>query len=101
MATMTKKELVERIADTEDVPKTLVTDIVNDVISSVKLALKDGDEVTLAGLGTFYVGERQKRSSRNRFTGEIQKGEIRRFPVFDDHTETNVSFSPMASAIWR
>lgn len=43
----------------------------NLIIESMKEALINGDKITIANFGTFYVKERKEKKGRNPSTGEI------------------------------
>jgi len=68
-----KSELIDAIADSADISKAAAGRAVDAVVSSVTNALKEGDQVTLIGFGTFSVKDRAARTGRNPQTGaEIQ-----------------------------
>lgn len=67
---MNKSELIDAIATGADIPKTAAAKALDAVIDSVTAALQKGEDVTLVGFGTFYVGERSARSGRNPRTGD-------------------------------
>jgi len=67
---MSKAELVEKIADQANLTKVDAERALNAFIGVVTASLKDGDDVTLVGFGTFAVGKRAERSGRNPQTGE-------------------------------
>ena len=67
---MSKAELVEKIADQAKLTKVDAERAVNAFINVVAASLKDGEDVTLVGFGTFAVGKRAERSGRNPQTGE-------------------------------
>ena len=67
---MSKAELVEKIADQAKLTKVEAEGAVKAFISIVTASLKDGEDVTLAGFGTFSLGRRAERSGRNPQTGE-------------------------------
>ncbi len=67
---MSKAELVEKIADQAKLTKVDAERAFNAFINVVTASLKDGDDVTLVGFGTFAVGKRAERSGRNPQTGE-------------------------------
>ncbi len=67
---MSKAELVEKIADQAKLTKVDAERALNAFIGVVTASLKDGDDVTLVGFGTFAVGKRAERSGRNPQTGE-------------------------------
>lgn len=66
---MNKSELIEAVAQSADLSKSAATRAVDAFVSSVTDALKEGDQVTLVGFGTFTVRERAARSGRNPRTG--------------------------------
>lgn len=44
--------------------------VIDEAINQITIALSNGDEVTLRGLGTFKVSQKQERPGRNPKTGE-------------------------------
>lgn len=79
---MNKTELVDLIADSADISKAAANRALDATLSAVTAALQRGDEVTLVGFGTFYVGERTERSGRNPKTGEAITIPAGRAPKF-------------------
>jgi DNA-binding protein HU-beta len=70
---MNKTELVESVAEAADLSKAAAGKAVDAFIGAVTGALKNGDQVTIVGFGTFLVRERAARVGRNPQTGaEIQ-----------------------------
>jgi len=68
-----KSELVDAIAESADISKAAAGRAIDAVVESVTNALKEGDQVTLIGFGTFSVKDRAARTGRNPQTGaEIQ-----------------------------
>lgn len=67
---MNKAELVDAIADSADLSKAAASRALDSVISSITDALKDGDQVSLVGFGTFTVKDRAARTGRNPQTGQ-------------------------------
>ena len=67
---MNKAELVDAIADSADLSKASASRALDAVINSVTDALKDGDQVSLVGFGTFTVKDRAARTGRNPQTGQ-------------------------------
>jgi len=65
-----KTELVDAIADSADLSKAAASRALDAVINSVTDALKDGDQVSLVGFGTFTVKDRAARTGRNPQTGQ-------------------------------
>ncbi|HZF97947.1 MAG TPA: HU family DNA-binding protein [Pseudoxanthomonas sp.] len=79
---MNKSELVDRVAETAELSKAEATRAVDAVISSVTKALKEGDNVTVVGFGTFQVRERAARSGRNPKTGDTIQINASKNPSF-------------------
>jgi len=65
-----KAELVDAIADSADLSKASASRALDSVISSITDALKEGDQVSLVGFGTFTVKDRAARTGRNPQTGQ-------------------------------
>ena len=68
---MNKAELIEAVADKADLSKGAVTE-----------ALKNGDQVSLVGFGTFEVRARAARNGRNPKTGETIRIAASKAPAF-------------------
>jgi DNA-binding protein HU-beta len=68
-----KSELIDAIAESADLSKAAAGRAIDAFVESITGALKDGDQVTLIGFGTFSVKDRAARVGRNPQTGaEIQ-----------------------------
>lgn len=67
---MNKSELIEAVAQSAELSKASAGRAVDAVVEAVTAALKEGDQVSLVGFGTFAVKERAARSGRNPRTGE-------------------------------
>jgi len=65
-----KADLVDAIADSADLSKAAASRALDSVINSITDALKDGDQVSLVGFGTFTVKDRAARTGRNPQTGQ-------------------------------
>ncbi len=79
---MNKTELIEKIAEKADVPKSEAykhLDAFEEVVTDV---LKSGDEVQITGFGKFYVREQKAREGRNPQTGEKMRIPAQRVPSF-------------------
>ncbi|HES77222.1 MAG TPA: HU family DNA-binding protein [bacterium] len=66
---MNKSELIDAVAQSADLTKASAAKAVDGVIAAVTEALKNGEQVTLVGFGTFLVREREARTGRNPQTG--------------------------------
>jgi DNA-binding protein HU-beta len=71
MASMTKAELVEKMAADASISKVAATAALNSFMDNVTTALKKKNgRVTLVGFGTFSKVRRKARKGRNPQTGE-------------------------------
>jgi len=66
---MNKSELIEAMAEAADIPKAAAGRALDGMVDAVTDALKNGDQVSLVGFGTFSVKERAARTGRNPQTG--------------------------------
>ena len=66
---MSKTALVEKIADQAKLTKVDADRAVKAFISIVSESLKNGEDVSLTGFGTFTVVDRAEREGRNPMTG--------------------------------
>ena len=66
---MNKAELVEAVAEAADLSKASATRAVDAMLDSITNTLKNGDQVSLVGFGTFQVRDRAARTGRNPQTG--------------------------------
>ena len=67
---MNKKELVEKVAEQANLPRSKAELAVNAFINSTQNALAGGGIVQLIGFGTFSVANRAGRKGRNPPTGQ-------------------------------
>ena len=68
---MNKSGLIEKIAILEDVAsKAAAGRIVDALFEAISTTLAAGEEVAIAGIGTFHVVDRNAREGRNPQTGE-------------------------------
>lgn len=67
---MNKKDLVQKIAETNELTKQQAADVLDTVLDSIGDAIAAGDRVQLLGFGTFEKRERPARTARNPRTGE-------------------------------
>lgn len=67
---LTKKALIESVAELNDVTKREAEKSVDSVISTIKDALVEGMAVNIHGFGVFSVKETAAREGRNPATGE-------------------------------
>ena len=67
---MNKQELIEMVSESADLNKASAGRAVDSMLGAITGALKNGDQVTLVGFGTFLVRDRAARTGRNPRTGE-------------------------------
>jgi DNA-binding protein HU-beta len=67
---MNKTELIDAVASAADLSKASAARAVDAVTDAILAALAKGDNVALAGFGTFAVKDRAARQGRNPRTGE-------------------------------
>lgn len=67
---MNKSELIDLVAQEADLSKAAATRALDTILDVVTRTLKQGDQVSLVGFGTFLVGRRAARTGRNPKTGE-------------------------------
>lgn len=79
---MNKKELIERIAEEADAPKSEAQKHFEAFEQVLAEALKGGEEVQITGFGKFSVRERKAREGRNPQTGEKMKIAASKVPAF-------------------
>lgn len=79
---MNKSEFVDAVAEKANMSKSDAGDAVDAVLDSITDALKNGDQITLVGFGTFLVRKREARQGRNPRTGEPMDIAASNVPAF-------------------
>ncbi|MBN1594938.1 HU family DNA-binding protein [candidate division FCPU426 bacterium] len=79
---MTKVELIDKVAEGLGLPKREIEKMLEKLISTIQNALKAGQKVSVAGLGTFVVKEKKARIARNPKTGDSVQVPAKRAPKF-------------------
>lgn len=79
---MNKSELIEHIAAEVALSKTDAERVLNAMTSGITHELKKGNQVVIAGFGTFKVSDRAARVGRNPQTGEVINIAAAKVPVF-------------------
>jgi DNA-binding protein HU-beta len=79
---MNKSDLIEAVADSSELSKAAAGKAVDAVLHSIIDALKDGDQVTLIGFGTFSVRERAARTGRDPRSGNPIDIKASKIPAF-------------------
>ena len=79
---MHKADLVDRIADSTGLTKDAVSKVVDTALITITAALARGEEIALAGFGSFSVAERSSRVGRNPQTGAAIEIAASKAPTF-------------------
>ncbi len=80
--TMTKADLVKKVADGTGLTNIEVGAVVNGVLEALSDELVDGGRIELRGFGTFKVEKRAERDAMNPHTGQRIRVPSKRVPVF-------------------
>ncbi len=67
---MNKSELIKAVADTTGTKQTDAARLVDTLFDTIAASLKKGDQVAVAGFGTFVAKTRAAREGRNPSTGK-------------------------------
>ncbi len=79
---MNKAQLIDAVAGAADLSKASAARAVESVFDVITGALREGEQVTVVGFGTFLVRERAARTGRNPQTGESIAIAASRQPAF-------------------
>ena len=79
---MNKKQLIERMVEHTDSPKSEAEKHLEAFTAAISGALEAGEEVQIPGFGKFYVRDQKAREGRNPKTGETMKIGARKVPAF-------------------
>ncbi len=79
---MNKTELITRISEVNETTKKAAGEQLEAILAAITEALVAGDEVKIAGFGTFSVTERAAREGRNPATGETIQIAASKSPKF-------------------
>ena len=79
---MNKSQLIESLAQAEDLPLRKAEDIVNTVFEGMEKALIRGERVEIRGLGSFKVKDYDGYQGRNPKTGEVIDVTPKKLPFF-------------------
>lgn len=66
---MIKSDIVNRVAETTDLPRVKAAEAVDVILEALKDALRDGKRIELRGFGVFQVRDRKRGVGRNPKTG--------------------------------
>ena len=87
MGNVTKKDLVERIADTTGLTQVDTKIVVESFLESLAGALQDGSNIEIRGFGRFKVKQKNARTARNPRTNQFIEVEAGFKPVFEASKE--------------
>lgn len=79
---MNKTGIIDAVHEKLGGTKTSAEEVVETMINSITDSLKKGEEVSIAGFGTFVVKARAARTARNPRTGEPVKVPATKVPKF-------------------
>ena len=79
---MNKSELIEAVANSTGLSKVAAGKAVEAVITVITDTLKEGDQVSLVGFGSFAVRQRTDRPGRDPRTGKPIQIEAAKIPTF-------------------
>ena len=79
---MNKTELIKAIATKAELNQKQATAALDALTATITETLKEGENVTLLGFGTFEVRERAERQGRNPATGETITIAASKTPAF-------------------
>jgi DNA-binding protein HU-beta len=82
MNLVNKSELIDFIAESAEISKAAAGRALDAMVNGVTGALKDGEQVSLVGFGTFSVRERPARTGRNPQTGQAIQIKAAKIPSF-------------------
>lgn len=83
MANVTKKELVERVADRTGLSQIDTKLVVESFLDAVAITLQQGNNIEIRGFGRFKVKEQKTHKARNPRTNETVIVEQRFKPTFE------------------
>jgi DNA-binding protein HU-beta len=79
---MNKTDLINAIAEKAELTKADAGRALEAYLEAVQKSLKQGEDVSVVGFGTFTVRKRAARTGRNPRTGESVEVDAKRVPYF-------------------
>jgi DNA-binding protein HU-beta len=79
---MTKAELVDKVAETVQLPKSKTEAVITGFLQSIMEALHEGNKVELRGFGSFRPRPRPARQGRHPRTGTTIQSPAKTVPAF-------------------
>ena len=84
---MTKAEIIEQIVARTGIQKPTVTETVEELMTTMKNAMVNGENIYLRGFGTFLLKKRAAKTGRNISKGTSVKIPARYIPAFKPCSE--------------
>ena len=81
-ASMTKADLVERLAEKKKMARHHAELVVDAILATMEQSLRRGERIEIRGFGTFQVRSYKGYKGRNPKTGEVVKVGPKRLPFF-------------------
>lgn len=81
-ATVTKSELIERVAQESGLTKGRAEMVVNTIFDAMTVALAEGEGIEIRGFGSFTVRQYKSYEGRNPRSGEVVHVGPKRLPFF-------------------
>jgi integration host factor subunit alpha len=79
---LTKADIIESVNQELGFPQKKSTELVEQLIETIKSTLASGDDVLISGFGKFCVNKKKERRGRNPATGEEMMLRARRVVTF-------------------
>jgi integration host factor subunit alpha len=79
---LTKADIIESVNQQLGFPQKKSTELVEQLIETIKSTLASGDEVLISGFGKFSVNKKNERRGRNPATGDSMMLRPRRVVTF-------------------
>ena len=96
---ITKSELIERLSETQKLPKGKAELVVNVLFDSMSGALERGERIEIRGFGSFEVRSYKPYEGRNPRTGETVQVKAKRLPFFKVGKELRERINASTGAI--
>jgi len=68
--TMTKEKIIDTVRQELGLPQKKSTEMVEQLLETIKSTLASGEDVLVSGFGKFSVNEKKERKGRNPATGD-------------------------------
>ena len=79
---LTKADIIESVQQQLGFPQKKSTELVEQLIETIKATLASGDDVLVSGFGKFCVNDKKERRGRNPATGDAMMLRPRRIVTF-------------------